>query len=498
MMRKSLWLKLMGVFVLVILIGVLATIFIINVSVVGQFQRFVYSGDRLQAQELANVLANYYARERDWDGVEVALGSATPMMMGGMMGGMSAAEMEQMMRRGMMGGMTTAEMVEMMRWDRGGLDRVVLVDEAGVVVADTAGDLVGRRLSPDRLENGQPILVDGRQVGTVLVGTMIEPTLSPLDEDFLRAVNRAVLLGALTTGALALVLGSLLFFQITRPVREVTDAAEALAAGDLSQRAEVRSEDEIGRLAAAFNRMAEALARQEKLRRNMISDIAHELRTPLTLLQGNLEAMLDGYYELSRENIAALHQDVLMMARLVNDLRVLSMAEAGQLSLLREQVDAADMVARVSESFRAQADEKDVRLATEIDADVPPVMGDEQRLAQVLSNILANALRHTPAGGEVRVRCKKTKAPDQDGRTREWVQISVVDTGEGISSDDLPYVFERFYRADKSRSRAAGGAGLGLAIAKQLVEAHGGRIWAESEGPGRGSAFTFILPLQEI
>ncbi|MCO6453061.1 MAG: HAMP domain-containing protein [Caldilineales bacterium] len=478
-MRKSLWLKLMGIFALIIVVGVVVIILVVNLAVSTQFERLVHSGDLLQAQKLAGVLANFYAQQGDWSGVQdILVSQALP-------------DIEHEPGHGMMmGGVSADEMVDMMRVSGMGVDRVALADVDGVVVADTAGEQIGQRHPGEHLSMGQPVEVNGERVGTVLVGSMIEPALNPLDADFLSSVNLAVFLAAIAVGALALLLGSLLFRQITRPVTEVTAAAEALAAGDLGRRVPVRSDDEVGRLGDAFNHMADSLARQEVLRRNMVGDIAHELRTPLSLMQGNLEAMLDGYYELSPQNIEQLHQDTLMMARLVDDLRVLSLAEAGQLTLEREIVNVGELALRASESFKGQASEKDVTLTIEIEPNLPTISGDEQRLTQVLVNLLANALRHTPGGGTISVQCSVSS--DQLGG---WVQVAVSDTGEGIPTEDLSNLFERFYRTDKSRTRASGGTGLGLAIAKQLVEAHGGRIWAESEGMGKGSAFALELPV---
>lgn len=488
-MRRSLWLKLMGAFALIITAGVAVTFMVVYVATATQFERFTRASDLVEAQNLADVLTTYYARQGNWTGVDRLLSSAAFSLsnadvlgdeqgVGGMMDDMMS---------GMMGGDMT---MEMMRQTSYGTDRVVLADADGVVIADTAGELVGQQHPDEHLARGEPVVVNGQRVGTVMVGSMVEPVLNPLDADFLRSVNLAMLLGAMAGGFLALVLGSLLFFQITKPVGEVTAAAEAVAAGDLSRRVDVHSEDEVGRLAAAFNTMADTLEQQEALRKAMVSDIAHELRTPLSLIQGNLEAILDGYYELSPENIEAVHGDTVVMTRLVNDLRVLAVAEAGQLTLEWEAVDMAELVRRVVDRFSSQAAEQQVALQMEIGPSIPPVRGDEQRLTQVLNNLLSNALRHTPVGGAITlaVRVQNTA----DGKRN--VLVSVADTGEGIAADALPHVFERFYRVDRSRSRASGGTGLGLPIARQLVEAHGGRIWVQSDGPGKGSVFSFVLP----
>lgn len=476
-MLVSLWLKLMGIFAVIIATGVVVMFVVVNLATATQFRRFVLSSDLIQAQNLSTVLADYYARQGNWQGVETLLTTGSPPgrpteMMGGMMG------------PGMMGSETMREMFEAMRWREVLLDRVVLADAEGIVVADSAGVLVGQRHPDEHLTAGVAIIVDGRQVGTVLVDSMIEPVLNPLDQDFLRSVNLAVLLSAIAVGGVALGLGSLLFFQITAPVRRLTQAAEAIAAGDLSRRVSVRSGDEIGRLAQAFNTMTNSLDRAETLRRQMVADIAHELRTPLSLVQGNLEAILDGLYALNLENVASVHEETLVLTRLVNDLRDLALAEAGQIHLQRETVDLADLAGRAVEGFRAQAVEQEVALVAELSPDLPLISGDKQRLSQVLLNLLSNALRHTPPGGRIVISVR----PEPAG-----LLVSVADTGRGIPPEDLPHVFERFYRADKSRARSSGGSGLGLAIARQIVEAHGGRIWVES-WVGVGSTFSVALP----
>jgi len=309
--------------------------------------------------------------------------------------------------------------------------------------------------------------------------------LNPADEDFLRSVNLSIFVTSAIVGLLALALGSLLFRQITAPLGALSRAAGAIADGDLGRRVEVRSDDEIGRVARSFNRMAESLAQADAQRQNMMADIAHELRTPLTVIQGNLEALMDGVYDLTPENIAAVHRHTVVLSRLVADLRDLALAEAGQLRLERKPISLAQVIAQVSEGLEAQAREKGVTLKIEASDALPPVEADEQRIAQVLFNLMSNALRHTSSGGTI-----TTSAELRDGR----VLTSVRDTGMGIPPEDLPRVFERFYRADRSRARATGGSGLGLTIAKQIVEAHGGQIWAQS-WLGAGSTFAFSLPL---
>jgi signal transduction histidine kinase len=308
--------------------------------------------------------------------------------------------------------------------------------------------------------------------------------------DFLSAVNRSTWLAGLAAGVLALALGLLLFRQIVAPVRAVTGAAQRIAAGQLDQRVPVTSQDEIGQMAHTFNQMADALAKDRQLRRSMIADITHELGTPLSILQAHLEAMLDGVLPASPPEIASLHDETAHLSRLVADLRLLSLAEAGQLELEHAETDLAGLVRKVVERMYLQAGDSGVELVADVAPRLPLLTVDAGRISQVLGNLVSNALRYTPPGGRVTVRAFL----QAEASSRPMVVVEVADTGSGIAPEDLPYVFDRFYRADKSRSRTSGGSGIGLAIVKQLVEAHGGRVGVASE-VGKGTTFTFTLPL---
>jgi signal transduction histidine kinase len=268
-------------------------------------------------------------------------------------------------------------------------------------------------------------------------------------------------------------------------LRKLTAAAQAIAAGDLSQRVDIRSEDELGQLGQAFDDMADSLDRTEKLRQNMVADIAHELRTPLSVMRGNLEAILDGVFEPTEENISSIHKETVLLTRLVDDLQELALAEAGELRIERESTDLRALIERTVRSVSPQADRDNLTIVKDLPDDLPSVSVDPQRIGQVMFNLLDNALRHSPQGGTVTV-----KAREQEGA----LQVDVTDQGPGLSDEELSLVFERFYRGDKARARATGGAGLGLTIVKQLVEAHGGRVWAESEA-GKGATFSLTLPL---
>ncbi len=305
---------------------------------------------------------------------------------------------------------------------------------------------------------------------------------------------------------LAVGLATRAFRGIATPLADVMAAADAVAEGDLSVRVQVpeHGPSEFGRLAESFNRMTEELERADQRRRNLTADVAHELRTPLHIIQGNLEGILDDVYVPSAEHIGATLEETRMLARLVDDLRTLSLAEAGQLPLSREPVDVIELLADVSTSFSGQAEAAGINLRVETEGSLSAltIIGDVGRLDQVLSNLMANALRHTPSGGVITLRAGPALSAVEgpalsavEGPVHDGVRIIVRDTGEGIPAEDLPYVFDRFWRGDRSRSHASGaGSGLGLAIARQLVQAHGGRIGVES-GVGQGTTFTIELPV---
>ena len=272
------------------------------------------------------------------------------------------------------------------------------------------------------------------------------------------------------------------FLRVGSPLAELIAAADAVATGDLSVRVRQGAGD-MGRLARGFNRMTAELARAEAARRNLTADVAHELRTPLQIIQGNLEGALDGVYEPSPAHLQATLDETRRLARLVGELQTLSLAEAGKLPLHRREVVAADLLEDVAARFAGAAAEAGVVLKVTPSDDSPLLFVDPERLEGVLSNLTANALRHTPAGG--RVTLSATAAPG-------GAALTVADTGEGIAAADLPFVFDRFWRGDRARGRSAG-AGLGLAIARQLVLAHGGAIDVQS-APGEGTIFTIRLP----
>ncbi len=487
-MRNSLILKLMGAFLLVIAAGALIISISTALSTRSAFNLYTTRSGQAWALQLAPQLADYYTQADSWQGVDAFLQSSAGDLfpqagMGTMMGqgrGPGAGRQNAGAGNGMMATMG---------------QRLILVDAQDIVLSDTLNELNGQQIPPSQLTLGAPIMVDNRQVGTIMVTPNATAGSGTLASQFLTSVNQAIAGSVVAAGILALVLGAVLSIQITAPLRQLKKAASAIAHGDLKQRVNITSHDELGELGQTFNHMAESLANAETQRQHLVADVAHELRTPLAAIQGTLEGMQDGILPLDEEQIAALHTEATLLNRLVGDLRLLSLAEAGQLKLERQAVEPGDFIQQVAERLKSQANPKTVRLETEIQAGLPPVWIDSDRITQVLNNLIGNALRYTPEGGTITV---QVACPPGDG---SLLRVSVIDTGAGIDPENVPYVFDRFYRADKSRTRSSGGSGLGLAIVKQLVEAHGGSVQAESpifygeDHQGFGTKISFTLPI---
>lgn len=300
-------------------------------------------------------------------------------------------------------------------------------------------------------------------------------------------ISRAAWMAGLIGAALSLVLALILAYQLLRPVQALTRAARMMAQGDLSQRVAVGGNDELATLGRAFNHMAESLQRAEESRRAMTADIAHELRNPLAVQRAHLEALQDGVYPLTPENLTPILEQNQLLTRLVEDLRTLALADAGQLRLEFQPTDLKALVDNVLEHFMPQIAARRIELRRHYPEDALPHLSlDAQRIGQILNNLLSNALRHTPEGGFIEL--SLSAAPTA-------VQLSLRDSGAGIPAEALPHIFERFYRADKGRSRAEGGTGLGLAIARKLAQAHGGNLSAANHPQG-GAVFTLTLPVK--
>jgi signal transduction histidine kinase len=357
-----------------------------------------------------------------------------------------------------------------------------LADRSGRILVGASGIPSDTLLTPAQIAGGTPVEVNDERVGTVLSAGV--PPLGPLEESYLNRTNRALLYAAAGSTVLALVLGIILAQTLTKPLRAMTAAIRAMAAGDLKQTVPVSSTDELGTLAAAFNHMSADLDTLTRSRRQMTADIAHDLRTPLTVIGGYVESMRDGVLKPTQERLAIVGGEVQHLQRLVNDLGMLAQAEAGELRLNREALAPAGVLRTMAKTYQPLAEKQGITVTVDASANLPRIDADPDRLTQVFGNLVTNALRHTPNGGTIAFRAEAAG---------NGVALMVSDTGEGIAPEDLPRVFDRFYRGDKART-THGESGLGLAIAKSIVEMHGGTIAAESQ-PGQGTTMRVTLPV---
>lgn len=472
---NRLWVRLTLVFTLITLVTLGVVAVMANMRAGEAFRFYLSYRDPWRYEPLVQALALYYKTYGSWQGVEVLLErwQEVETILQQMPG------MSQPMMRRMLG----------MTFPGGSRVQLVLTDATGRVLYDRMQKHPGRRLTPDEAAAAIDIEVDGKVVGRVVVALPIQSAiLGPIEQRFFDRLRQVLLAGAILAGVLGVLLGVAFSRTLSAPLQRLAVAARAVANRDFSRRVEVGGSAEIAEVSQAFNEMAAALEQAEQLRKNLMADVAHELRTPLSVLQGNLQAILDDVYTLDKAEIARLYDQTRLLARLVDDLRELALADAGQLHMNLQPTDVSQVLRSTVAHLTPAAEAQEVKLTLQVPEGLPLVHADSDRIAQVLHNLLVNALRHTHAGGAITVSAIATN---------EGVEITVADTGEGIAPEDLPFVFERFWRADPARSRNEhwpGGSGLGLSIAQSLVKAHGGRIWAEST-LGKGSTFHFTLPL---
>lgn len=455
---RSLTVKLTLAFLVVGVTGALLVAVFINRRIQSAFDRFLLTREE---QAMISALLEYYQLNGSWEGIDNALLRRPRMMMQGM-GGM----------------MHTMEST----WAR-----FTLVDaERRVLFSIAAGEPSGSLLSASELNRAVQLSVNNQTVGWVILNAKRRALIADTPEAvFLRGVNQAALVSAVIASLLALALGGFLAYGLTRSLRELTHATEEIARGNYGKEVAVRSKDELGTLAQAFNKMSRDLANAVRLRRQMTADIAHELRSPLTVLSGYAEALSEGKLKGSPEIYDVLHQETRQLSRLIDDLRLLSLADAGELSLLMQPTDIPTLINQITSRHKVTAEQKHIDLQAAVPPSLPKYPLDPDRIAQVLDNLILNAFRYTPAGGWIRLSAELSP--------QSRLRLKVQDNGSGIAEEDLPFIFERFYRADKAR-HSNQESGLGLAIARSIVEAHGGKISAESQ-PGKGTTFTIDLPL---
>jgi signal transduction histidine kinase len=458
---RKLHFRLMAAFILVIIITVGAASFFVARSSWGEIQRYEDYNNEIRAARVEYVITRFYVANGGWTGIQ-------PLVE-------QVATMEE--------------------------KRVVVTDINGIVIADSQNNLTGKEyrtsetgiklhLPVIRLRPPFPFSLETAPPSpdqTNLFGTLY---LSPANSSVLAiylssAITRFLIWGAVLAIVIAIIITYFISRRITAPMRALTATAQKLGQGDFSQRVNIKSRDEVGELATTFNSMASDLERIEKLRRNMVADVAHEIRTPLSNVSGYLEAIRDGVVKPDAATIASLSEEVDLLSRLADDLQELALADAGELKLVRQPEDVSLLIEQAVKAVRVKAAHKGLEISLDISSSSSPVNIDYHRISQVLRNLLANAVTHTPHGGKITVSAKNSD---------HMVEVSVSDTGEGIPPEDLPNMFERFYRVDKSRARNGGGYGLGLTIAKRLIEAHGGTINVQSE-LGRGTCFSFTLPI---
>lgn len=467
------WIMMLS-FVLVIVLGIGGMIFFFRLAIADIWKSDSFQEAMRQRHETnAAFLADYYTMHgNSWDGINERLSRT------------SSARSE--------------------------FPEIAVIDASGHIVATTTRRWhMGQQVDEQIRRRGIPILSDNQQIGTMLVWEWDDNASFAHDrerdhdhEDEFDAYDgpppqfvRTFLIGFISAGGglavILLVLAILSAGNLSRPLRHVMTAAETMAAGNLNVQVPGSRVRELDQLATAFNRMAQALAESDVQRRQMTADIAHDLRTPLAIIKGRLEGLQDGVYEATPDQIERLLHETAMLERLIEDLRVLALAEAGQLPLHLEAENPRDILDDIALAFADQARERGITLSVDAPDTLPPIAIDTQRMCQVLGNLLTNALRYTPAGGDVVL--EGTYQPGTSPETPGQVVLCVRDTGPGIAEEDVPHIFNRFWRADRSRTRSSGGSGLGLAIARQIVVAHGGTIEVQST-PGQGTTMCITLP----
>ncbi len=455
--------KILLTLLLVLAIGLTTASFITNRTATNAYQGYLNTNYQQNLRAIADQASERYVESRSWQSVQDWLDTVAP-------GGRGPGMIEG---RGGMG---------MMRQMHGG---------SWLLVAPNSGQpLIGNAapVAAEELANGAPLTVAGQVVAVLVATNHMSMMIGPAEQQVIDQVNRATLIAAGVAALAALLIGGLLVSNLLRPLRRLEAGMAQVAQGQFDVQVEVRNRDEIGQLAIGFNQMAANLHQQEALRQRMVTDIAHELRTPLSVVQGNLQAILDGIYPLELSEIRTIAEEISLLTRLVNDLHELALAEAGRLPLTLQSTPVADVLQHMAESFRPLTAVQSVTLTVEPAHEPVQVLADPDRLQQILYNLLGNALRHTSKAGTIHL----SAVLAGDNRVRFTIQ----DTGSGIPAADLPYIFDRFYRVDKSRTRTdsyTSSSGLGLAIVKSLVEAQAGRVGVESR-EGMGSRFWFELP----
>lgn len=445
-------LRLVLSFFLIVLVAILSTVLIVHFNTPQQVQNFMLRGGMQGLDTLVDELEAFYQENGSWEGAIQLIETSVQGMMGSGHG-------------------------------NGRGQRIVLADSNGLVISDSMGSLTGNLLTNEEKSSAIVLKNGWFSIGYLLATGGMQVT-SSAQQPLITRLNDAALQAGLIAMVIALVLAILLAEGILKPVRQLTKAAERVAAGDWTHDVPAKGRDELAGLARSFNAMVGSLKKSEERRRSMTADIAHELRTPLAVQRAHLEALQDGIYPMTGENLQPVLDQNGMLVRLVDDLRILALADAGELQIEKQSVDVRDFLQGMQERFRSAGEERQVQIVVQDRPACPSIQVDPDRLAQIFTNLIGNALRFTPAGGKILLSAECD---------RDEVRMIVSDNGSGIPVDALPNIFERLYRVDKARSRSEGGSGLGLAIARQLAVTQGGNLTAENNPEG-GARFVFTIP----
>lgn len=452
-------------FTLIILITVGSVLLLVRQNTAQEVQTFMFRGGLLGIEDLVDDLEICYQEKQDWQPCGDILDNYSNL-----------ENRPQGQMRGTRG--------QGMHGQSEGNINLTLISAGGTVVSSNDSNFVPGDELILPAENSIPLEANREVVGYLL--TEHYPEFTNQQQELLTSrLNRSILTGALIAGAVALLLSVGTAYQFLKPVRQLTRATQKMAGGDLSQRVEIQGRAELSALGQAFNHMAQSLEKARESRKTLTADIAHELRTPLSIQQAYLEALQDGIYDLSPENLAPIQEQNTSLKHLVEDLRTLALADSGELNLEITDIEPGTFLEKIIRQFQPRADRNDLRLTLDLPDSIPAVKADPQRMEQILVNLIDNALRHSPSGEEVTVRLNV----DAD-----QVRISVQDHGTGIPEEELPHIFDRFFRGDESRFHPEGGTGLGLSISRKLAQAHGGELTARNL-PAGGAEFVLFFPL---
>ncbi|HEB13172.1 MAG TPA: HAMP domain-containing histidine kinase [Actinobacteria bacterium] len=456
---NRLWQKMAIGFVAVAVASIIVLFALVNFVVDTQFQGYIGERERASYRRIGQSIATFYLKNGGWDG---RLMESLPHV--STLSGVAIEVVDA-------NGAVVAEAVDTKRQD-------TFIENIAKAVG--SGQFIKDRFA-NRVE--VPMLDGDRKVGSVYITPLVKPGELEEDMAFRKSLNNSLLFGGVLAALVALTLSFIISARLTSPLAQITKAARKMEEGNLGYRVNIKEKDEIGKLGDAFNNMSMALQAHERLRKNMTADVAHELRTPLATIRSHLEAYLDGVMEPDEKNLQSIHEETLRLGRLVDDLSELAQVESGKLNLNKKKIDLVLLTKQTISSMEPMIEQKELTFDLKSNGQI---IGDfdEDRIKQVLVNLIANATKFTPTGGRVTVEISSEK---------DKALVSITDTGTGIDSESLPYIFDRFYRVDKSRNRATGGSGIGLTIAREITKLHGGSINVTSK-MGVGSTFTICLP----